>query len=119
MSSRYQLAILLLHALIAILVVSAATVLLALHDPLSPAIMGLFGAIIGLAGGSAGSLALMGQTINGKSVVSTDAMGALTGQLKATTDYLAGARQTIDASTIAGGRRVADPPPVSATPPPL
>lgn len=69
MNARASLYVMLLHGGISIIVVLAATVL-AFHGSLdAPTVSVIYGAAIGLAGGTAGSLATLGQAVNGKSTM--------------------------------------------------
>ncbi len=114
--SRSQTYVLGLHMVVGVLVIVAATVLAALHDLDAQAAVAIYGAAIGLAGGSAGSLAMLGTTINGKSVVTQETMSAMAANLERTVSYLAGARHEVDAMTVPGGRRANDPPAEPAHP---
>lgn len=107
---RQQVWVLAFHAAIAALVIIGATVLLALHDLDPQAGVAIYGAAIGLAGGAASSLAAVGQTVNGKSVMTQDTMDSMSSNLRAAVSYLAGARAEVDAAHVAGGRRGTDPP---------
>jgi len=79
--SRTQLFGVIITTAFAVLIITAVTVLCALHDLDAQAVVALFGAAIGLGGGAAGSLAAVSQTTNGKSVITnghlTDLISAL------------------------------------------
>ena len=66
MTPRGQAITLLVHAVLVSLIVSAATVLAALHDVDAQAYTAIIGTAVGLIGGSAGSLAIVGFNGNGK-----------------------------------------------------
>lgn len=63
-TARQQSITLLVHGIIVVFIVTAATVLAALHDLDAQAYTAIIGTSIGLVGGSAGSLAIVG--FNGK-----------------------------------------------------
>lgn len=110
MQGRQQVYVLALHATVGLLVVVAATVLAALHDLDAQAAVAIFGAVIGLAGGSASSIAALGSTVNGKNVVTQETSNATQASLQAAVAYLAGARRELDEGRQSGGRRANDPP---------
>lgn len=58
-----------LHLGVGIAVLTSVTILTALHDPITPLLAGIFGTLIGLAGGSATAAAALGSALNGKSTV--------------------------------------------------
>jgi hypothetical protein len=64
-NGRQQLYVLLVHAVLSVFVVVAVTVLAILHDLEPQAVTTLFGVAVGLVGGSAGSLAVVGFVTNG------------------------------------------------------
>lgn len=74
MNGKQALYVMALHGTIALAVVIAATVL-AFHGSLdAEAATAIFGAAIGLAGGSASALGTLAGAINGKAVVSTESL---------------------------------------------
>lgn len=120
MTSRGQLLVVGLHALLGLSVLISATVLSALHDPISATLSALFGIILGLAGAGSAAVATLGAATNGKATVPPQLIADLQTNLHDAVEHLAGARATIDAATIAGGRRATDPPRTDAgEPPPL
>lgn len=76
MNGKQSLYVLLIHGGIALAVVVAATVL-AFHGSLdAEAATAIFGAALGLAGGSASALAALGSAVNGKMTVTPEAVQA-------------------------------------------
>lgn len=74
MNVRQSLYIQIMHGVIVVIVVIAATIL-AYNGTLDSATVAvIFGAAVALAGGSAQSLGSLGQTVNGKSMVSDAAL---------------------------------------------
>lgn len=65
-NGRQQAITLIVHGVIVVFIVSAATVLAALHDLDAQAFTAIIGTSMGLVGGSAGSLAIVGFSGNGK-----------------------------------------------------
>ena len=59
------------HAGMGLAIVTAATVLGALHDLDAQAVVAIYGAAIGLVGGSAAALGSLAGAVNGKAVVET------------------------------------------------
>ncbi len=118
MGPKSQTGIIALHAGIGVLVIAGATVLAALHVLDAQATVAIYGAVIGLAGGSAASIAALGTTVNGKSVVTAEQAAAQSANLEAAVRYLAGARAELDSSRVAGGRRATDPERATAPEPP-
>lgn len=75
-NGKQSLYVLLIHGGIALAVVCAAT-LLAYHGALdAEAATAIFGAALGLAGGSASALAALGSAVNGKMTVTPEAVQA-------------------------------------------
>ncbi len=66
-NAQQQLYVLIAHTVVAVLIVTAATILAALHDIDGQALTAILGAGVGLVGGNIGSLAIVGFTSNGKS----------------------------------------------------
>lgn len=74
MNTRQTLYLLTIHAGIAIVVVAAATVL-SFHGNIdAQTVSVIFGAVLGIAGASAASLATLGAAVNGKAVLSNEMM---------------------------------------------
>lgn len=67
--ARPQTLLLATHFAMALAIVVAATVLTALHDLDAQAAVAIYGAAIGLVGGSAAALGAVNSAVNGKSVV--------------------------------------------------
>ena len=109
-SSRGQLLVVGLHAILGIAVLASATTLTALGRPIGPEIATLFGAIIGLAGGGSAAVSALGTAVNGKASVPPSLISEMTATMQATIDHLANARRTVDQATEQGGRRSVDPP---------
>lgn len=79
--SRMPLLILLTHFLLSLAIVVAATVLAALHVLDPQACVAIFGAAIGLVGGSASALGALGSAINGKTAIDTGTLRSAVDQL--------------------------------------
>jgi uncharacterized membrane protein len=80
------------HALVALVIILAASILAGLHDLDGQTVAALFGTAVGLLGGSASSLGTLYTAVNGKSVVSAEALASRETTLRETVDRLAGAR---------------------------
>lgn len=72
MSARLQVLVIALHLGIAVLVLCAVTLLATLERPITPLVAGIFGTILGLAGGSGAAAAALGTALNGKSAVAPE-----------------------------------------------
>lgn len=76
MNGKQTLYVMLLHGGVAVAVIFGAT-LLAFHGSLdSPTVAVIYGAALGLAGGSASAVAAVGSAINGKNTVSSDVLAS-------------------------------------------
>ncbi len=80
------------HAVVALTIIVAASILAALHDLDGQTVAAIFGAAIGVVGGSASSLGTLYTAVNGKSVLSAEALASHETTLRETVDRLAGAR---------------------------
>lgn len=120
MSSRAQLLVVGLHALLGLSVLLSATVLAGLHTQISAPLWGLYGTVLGLAGAGSAALAAVGASTNGRASIPQPTLDALQQTLQDSIDHLANARHTIDSTTVVGGRRASDPtPPAPPAPPQL
>lgn len=99
-AGRQQLLVLGLHATVGLLVIIAATVLTALHDLDAQAAVALFGAAVGLAGGSAGAVAALGTAVNGKSIVSEGSLSRASQLTSHAISELGGSRREVDAGAL-------------------
>ena len=99
-SSRAQLMVIGLHALLGVSVLIAATVLSALHDPISSTISSLFGIILGMAGAGSAAVAVLGTAVNGKAAIPQGSLADIQTTMRLLVDHLAGARQQIDAARL-------------------
>lgn len=113
-SSRAQLMVIGLHALLGVSVLVAATVLSALHDPISSTLASLFGIILGMAGAGSAAVAALGTAVNGKAAIPQGSLADIQTTMRLLVDHLAGARKQIDQPAVP----VADPVTVSAQQPP-
>lgn len=86
---RPQTLLLFTHFAMALAIVVAATVLTALHDLDAQAAVAIYGAAIGLVGGSAAALGAIGSAVNGKSVVDPNTLKSAIEQLGASTPPVA------------------------------
>lgn len=96
-SSRGQLLVVGLHAILGLAVLISATVLTAVGRDIGPELATLYGAIIGLAGGGSAAVSALGATVNGKSVVSPALLSEMQATLSSSIDHLADARRQVDA----------------------
>src|SRR5436190_24122828 len=71
-SARLQTIVILAHLGVGVTVLLAVTVLTSLGKPISAFAAGIFGAVVGLAGGGAAATATLGTALNGKSAVSPE-----------------------------------------------
>ena len=95
-SSRAQLMVIALHALLGVSVLTAATVLSALHDPISATLASLFGIILGMAGAGSAAVAALGTAVNGKAAIPQGSLADIQTTMRLLVDHLAGARKQID-----------------------
>lgn len=92
MTSRVAYAGALIHATVALVIILAASILAALHDLDGQTVAAIFGAAVGMLGGSASSLGTLYSAVNGKSVLSAEVMANRETTMRETVDRLAGAR---------------------------
>jgi hypothetical protein len=71
-SGRLQVLVIGMHLLVAMVVVAAVTLLTATEKPITPLVAGIFGTVLGLAGGAGAAAAALGTALNGKSAVSPE-----------------------------------------------
>lgn len=81
-----------IHAIVALVIITAATVLAALHDLDGQTVAALFGTAVGLIGGSASSLGSIYSVVNGKATMTPAALADQQLTQRATIAALAGAR---------------------------
>jgi hypothetical protein len=99
------------HAAVALVIIVAATVLAALHDLDGQTVAALFGAAVGLIGGSASSLGSIYSVVNGKATVPLPVIADQEATLRNTVDRLAGARAQLPSTA------PPEPPSEPTTPP--
>jgi hypothetical protein len=71
-SARLQAVVIVAHLAVGVTVLAAVTALSVLGKPITAFAAGIFGAVVGLAGGGAAATATLGTALNGKSAVSPD-----------------------------------------------
>jgi hypothetical protein len=71
-SARLQVVVIAMHLSIAVFVLCAVTVLAETEKPITPLVAGIFGTVLGLAGGAGAASAALGTALNGKSAVSPE-----------------------------------------------
>jgi hypothetical protein len=87
-----------MHLVIAVLVLSAVTLLAETEKPISPLVAGIFGTVLGLAGGAGAAAAALGTALNGKSAVAPDLLANQQQIIREAQSLIAGQQPISDAA---------------------
>lgn len=109
MNARVQAFVIGAHLAVGVAVLLAVTVLTALGKPISAFAAGIFGAVVGLAGGGAAATATLGTALNGKSAVSPELLSTQQSIIREGQRLLA-AQQPLSAAAIEAADTTTQPP---------
>ena len=98
MNARLQTVVIVAHLGVGVAVLAAVTTLSVLGKPISAFAAGIFGAVVGLAGGGAAATATLGTALNGKSAVSPELLANQQQIIREAQNLLAGQAPLSDAA---------------------